>query len=111
MGRSERVENRHPESRDAPGCRFTSFEHDDLVASPLEPGTGEEERLLRTDVPVATEVDAVHEHDPLVPGAHVEEGVAGALERKRTAEPPRDPARRGARSADGRWLVEWQLIH
>src|SRR6185312_860760 len=64
----ELVENRRREARYARRGHVTiEIEHLDVVAAAMQPRAGQIQRLLRSDAPVAAEVDAVHEDDAAVP--------------------------------------------
>ena len=60
--------------------RSHDVEHDDLVLTLLQPATGDIERLLRTDIPVATYGVAVDIDLSLAPILKVEERVADLLQ-------------------------------
>ena len=60
-----------------------NVEHNDLVSPLFQPAARHVERLLRTDVPVASYGMAVHPYLPFAEGFHVEEGVAHLLQGER----------------------------
>src|SRR6185437_3887976 len=107
----ELVENRRREARYARlGHVTVEIEHLDVIAAAMQPRAGQIQRLLRSDAPVAAEVDAVHEDDAAVPATHVEERIAGRSECERPTK-HRWAIGRGRAAADARCRVEREAEH
>ena len=89
------------QSGDAASVRLSQFEHDDFVAASLQPRTRTIQRLMRPDIPKASQVVTIDPDNAFPPRTEIEKSVTDGLQ----AEP-------GAmkRRAFGRLIAKFETV-